>query len=61
MQELGDTAPFVNSNEPSHAGARCIVMLERSAALANVLGFLIFRLPDDSLHGRPLISRWMAG
>lgn len=53
MQELGDTAPFVNSNE-SGLKRRCIVMLELSATLARVLEFLTSRLPDLFLAGPPL-------
>ena len=52
-QELGDTTPFVNSNEPG-LKRRCIVMLELSATLARVLEFLTARLPDVFLAGPPL-------
>ena len=50
MQELGDTAPFVNGNE-SGLKRRCIVMLELSATLARVLEFLTSKLPDLFLSG----------
>ena len=53
LQELGDTTPFVNSNEPG-LKRRCIVMLELSATLARVLEFLTSRLPDVFLAGPPL-------
>ena len=53
LQELGDTAPFVSSNEPG-LKRRCIVMLELSATLARVLEFLTSRLPDVFLAGPPL-------
>lgn len=58
MQELGDTAPFVNSNE-SGLKRRCIVMLELSATLARVLEFLTSKLPELFLSGPPLnLSRY---
>ncbi len=58
MQELGDTAPFVNGNE-SGLKRRCIVMLELSATLARVLEFLTSKLPDLFLSGPPLnLSRY---
>ena len=61
MQELGDTTPFANSNEPG-LKRRCIVMLELSATLARVLEFLTSRLPDVFLAGPPLnLSRWGRG
>lgn len=59
LQELGDTAPFINSNE-SGLKRRCIVMLELSATLARVLEFLTSRLPDIFLSGSPLnLSRFV--
>ena len=58
VQELGDTAPFVNSAE-SGLKRRCIVMLELSATLARVLEFLTSKLPDLFLSGPPLnLSRY---
>ena len=58
LQELGDTTPFVNSNEPG-LKRRCIVMLELSATLARVLEFLTSRLPDVFLAGPSLnLSRF---
>ena len=58
MQELGDTAPFVNGSE-SGLKRRCIVMLELSATLARVLEFLTSKLPDLFLSGPPLnLSRY---